>query len=106
MSVPQIGDYVLATKWSDGDPGDHWALGWYAGERNERHFVNDSNGESIRANGFRRVRCIRKDVEMWLLRTAAPSLEQCPAGTVNLWEMLTDSAFDIESDTYEEKRDD
>jgi len=23
-----IGDYVLATKYSDGDPGDHFCVGW------------------------------------------------------------------------------
>lgn len=100
---PVIGDYVLATKYSDGDPGDHWALGFYAGTMPEytppRHDVVGSDGKSIRGNGFRCVRPIRKDVGRWLLTVAAKQLEQSPPGTVNLWTMLTPAAFDLEADT-------
>lgn len=96
---PEIGDYVLATKYEDGDPGDNWALGFYSGLMTEytppRHAVRDSNGKSIRANGFRNVARIRKDVGRWLLEVAAPSLERSPPGTVNLWTMLTPAAFDV-----------
>jgi hypothetical protein len=103
---PALGDYVLATKWSDGDPGDPWALGFYAGEldmgndRNQikvapRHLVNNSAGKSIRPNGYRRVARVRKDVGAWLLNVAAKQLEQSPPGTVNLWTMLTPAAFDV-----------
>jgi hypothetical protein len=107
---PALGDYVLATKWSDGDPGDPWALGFYAGELDmgndreqikvaRRHLVNNSAGQSIRPNGYRRVARIRKDVGAWLLNVAAKQLEQSPPGTVNLWTMLTESAFDVHSET-------
>lgn len=103
---PEVGDYVLATKWSDGDPGDPWALGFYAGELDmgnssqrvkmaPRHMVNDSNGKTIRPNGYRRVARVRKDVGAWLLNVAAKQLEQSPHGTVNLWTMLTPAAFDV-----------
>lgn len=102
----KIGDYVLATKWHDGDPGDPWAVGFYAGELDmgndrsaikvePRHRVNLSDGTSIRPNGFRRVARIRKDVGTWLLNVAAKQLESCPPGTVNLWTMLSPSAFDV-----------
>ena len=102
---PAVGDYVLATKYSDGDPGDAWALGFYAGELDmgndsetikvaPRYLVNDSSGKTIRPNGYRRVACVRKDVGAWLLNVAAKQLEQSPPGTVNLWTMLTDAAFD------------
>lgn len=94
-SVVAVGDYVLATKWTDGDPGDHWAIGWYDGERDGRHYVKDNEGHQIRANGFRCVARIRKDVGRWLLGVAAPHLERCPPGTVNLWTMLTPHAFDV-----------
>jgi hypothetical protein len=102
---PAVGDYVLATKYSDGDPGDAWALGFYAGECDmgndretikvaPRYLVNDSSGKTIRPNGYRRVARVRRDVGRWLLSVAAKQLEQSPPGTVNLWTMLTPAAFD------------
>lgn len=100
--MPAVGDYVLATKYGDGDPGDAWALGFYAGARDHfgqaRHYVTDNDGNNIRGNGYRRVAQIRKDVGAWLLNVAAPHLEKCPPGTVNLWTMLTPSAFDVSDD--------
>lgn len=87
------GDYVLATKYSDGDPGDAWALGFYDGKRNGRYFVVDNNGNQMRHNGYRAVGRVRQDVGEWLLKTAAKQLELSPPGTVNLWKMLTPSAF-------------
>ena len=97
-----VGDYVLATKYQDGDPGDAWALGFYAGSEDhfgqERHYVIDNDGKSIRGNGYRRVAKIRKDVGAWLLNVAAKQLEQSPPGTVNLWTMLTPAAFDVGED--------
>jgi hypothetical protein len=98
--LPKIGDYVLATKYEDGDPGDAWALGLYDGVRDDkgRHYVKDSAGNQLRGNGFRRVARIRKDVGRWLLEVAATQLEHCPPGTVNLWTMLTPRAFDLEQE--------
>ena len=53
------GDYVLATKYYDGDPGDDWAIGFYDGvlpiPGGERHLVVDNDGRQFRGNGFRRV---------------------------------------------------
>lgn len=105
---PAVGDYVLATKWIDGDPGDPWALGFYAGELDmgndhlgkvaPRYLVNDSSGKTIRPNGYRRVARVRKDVGAWLLNVAAKQLEASPPGTVNLWMMLTPAAFDVENE--------
>ena len=92
-----IGDYVLATKWNDGDPNDMWALGYYNGETDGRHYVLDAMGMNLRANGFRRVARIRPDVGHWLLNDAAQVLERCPPGTVSLWSMLTEYAFDLSS---------
>lgn len=101
--MPAVGDYVLATKWSDGDPGDPWALGFYAGldqrlPSSPRHMVRDSAGNNIRAGGYRRVARVRKDVGAWLLNVAAKQLEQSPPGTVNLWTMLTPAAFDVDGE--------
>lgn len=74
---PKLGDYVLATKYSDGDPGDHWAIGFYAGLTNPekydppRYDVVDSNGSQFRGNGFRRVRKISKERADWMLKHAS-----------------------------------
>lgn len=53
------GDYVLATKYRDGDPRDHWCVGYYdrplPNDFCQRHIVVDANGNCFRANGFQRV---------------------------------------------------
>jgi hypothetical protein len=63
------GDYVLATKWGDGDPQDPWYVGFYDGFNDEwqRHFVVDADGKSARPGGFRRVKRINGKRGAWLL---------------------------------------
>lgn len=60
------GDYVLGTYWSDGDPHDPWAVGFY---KDQYHIV-DYDGTPI--NGRRCWRRIQKlkdpAVGTWLLR--------------------------------------
>jgi hypothetical protein len=95
MNIP-AGSYVLATKYQDGDPGDAWAVGLYRGPTGDgRHLVENPDGTLIYGpNGFRRVRAgLRADVGRWLLANA-DALERSPPGTVNLWTMLTDKAFE------------
>jgi hypothetical protein len=59
------GDYVLASKYDDGDPGDHYCVGFYAGVYDHhgqtRHLVNDADGKPFRANGFRRCEPVTKE---------------------------------------------
>jgi len=88
------GEYVLATKFSDGDPGDHWGVGFYDRLENGRHYIVDRAGQQIRGGGFRRAGRITVEVGIWLL-SAAKSLEASPPGTVNLWTMLTERAHEI-----------
>lgn len=61
-----IGDYVLATKYEDGDPHDHWVCGWLAEVLDRydppRYDVVDNDRESFRGNGFRRVERISMGV--------------------------------------------
>lgn len=62
---PEIGDYVIATKYGDGDPHDGWAVGFVAGMTDHdapRYVVVDGEGRSFRANGFRRARRIEATV--------------------------------------------
>ena len=66
-----LGDYVLATKFRGGDPGDHWCVGWFAGMLpklgGDRYEVVDSRGNLFRGNGFRRACRISPDAGKWLL---------------------------------------
>lgn len=65
------GDYVLATKYADGDPGDQWAVGFFdsmlpkAG--GDRFMVVDGEGRQFRGNGFRRCEKITDEQGAWLL---------------------------------------
>lgn len=73
MTAPALvrGDYVLATKYRDGDPGDHFAVGFYdraiGDDLDRRHVVTDSAGVPFRANGFRRVERISEERGRWLI---------------------------------------
>lgn len=51
----RIGEYVLATKFSDGDPQDQWCVGFYNRKLMERNLVIDNAGKNFRANGFRKI---------------------------------------------------
>jgi len=52
----EAGDYVLATKYSDGCPHDQWCVGFYDGEKPDgRHRIVDDKGQTFRIGGFRRV---------------------------------------------------
>lgn len=79
------GDYVLATKWSDGDPGDQWCVGFYDGTLSkvseDRHMVVDENGKQFRGNGFRRVKKISRERGAFLLKNK----EFIEFGTRSLW---------------------
>lgn len=59
----KVGDYVLATKYHDGDPGDHFCVGRV--DRIDidplgapRYYVVGNGGVRFRANGFRKAKKI------------------------------------------------
>jgi len=66
-----IGDYVVATKWHDGDPQDHWCVGFYNGmikkEGGDRFDIVDIDRKSFRGNGFRRAKKISAERGRWLV---------------------------------------
>jgi hypothetical protein len=67
------GDYVLATKFNDGDPGDHFCVGFYDSPLDQdgvwpRHIVVDGKGEPFRATGFRRVEKLDYARGAWIVR--------------------------------------
>lgn len=64
-------DYVVATKYSDGDPGDQYCIGYYRKcfkvGRQIRYIVVDNLGISFRGNGFRRCQKISPQKGKWLV---------------------------------------
>lgn len=83
------GDYVLATKYQDGDPADHWFVGFYDRTEKDRHFVKGIDGRQGRGNGFRRVEKIAADEGEWLLKTQKlEDWEREPPGCPSVWDRL------------------
>lgn len=81
------GDYVLATKWRDGDPKDHWVVGFFDGmtEHSEpRYDIVDNNGILMRGNGFRRVEAITAGEGAHLLKNS----HLVEMSGISLWEHL------------------
>ena len=70
----QKGDYVLATKYGDGDPQDHWCVGFFdsmLGKTGlDRYNIVDFEGKLFRGNGFRRAKKISKARGEFLLKHA------------------------------------
>jgi hypothetical protein len=56
------GEYVLATKYTDGDPGDEWAVGFLHHREGGRYYVVDGGGIQFRGNGFRRIQRLTPEV--------------------------------------------
>ncbi len=75
------GDYALATKWHDGDPGDQWCVGFYDREKDGRHWVVGNSREQFRANGFRRVAKISGKRGEFLIR----NISEIEMGVRSLW---------------------
>ncbi len=65
------GDYVVATKYLDGDPGDQFCVGFYAGSYDHygqmRHLVVDGECKNFRHNGFRRCETVSSERGSWLV---------------------------------------
>src|SRR5882672_8973073 len=107
MNVPDpaIGAYVLATKYSDGDPGDHFAVGWLKeiddryGQR--RYMVVDAAGKSFRANGFRRCETITAERGDWLVKHF-PEIEAHPFRVNDEDQIIGKSVWDWANDPMDE----
>ena len=67
-SDPQKGDYVLATKFEDGDPCDPWCIGFYDGLNEKgRYMVIDKHGNNFRLAGYGAVYKISQRRGQWIL---------------------------------------
>lgn len=78
-------DYVLATKYHDGDPCDQFAIGWFV-RVNEagRYLVCDNDGKLFRASGFRRCARISERVGKLLVKIA-PIISDKPGYSLWHW---------------------
>lgn len=67
-----IGTYVLATKFSDMDPEDPWAVGFVLDYIDDRHIVGNADNTPIYSvNGFKHVRRITKEEGACLIKQGA-----------------------------------
>ena len=87
----QVGDYVLATKYDDGDPQDQWSVGFFNGIMQEylpaiRYDVVDEKGLSFRGNGFRKVQVISCETGKWLI----DNIKNIEYSDKSLWDLIKD----------------
>lgn len=80
----QKGDYVIATKYSDGDPYDHWFVGFYSHQTGDRHHVVDNMGKMPRQNGFRRIQKIDEPIGRWFVENK----DNIHNMTTSIWDLL------------------
>lgn len=88
MTALEIGDYVLATKWGDGDPCDQFCVGFVSGFLNKstlRYDIVDGDGNLFRGNGFRRAEKITAEEGEELLKIF-PKIANQPGPS--LWDHL------------------
>ena len=71
----KVGNYVVATKYADGDPGDQFCIGFYNGSYDHfgqtRHLVINNEGKNFRNNGFRRVARVGLRRGAWMVKHLA-----------------------------------
>ena len=80
------GDYVLVTKWTDGDPSDAWAVGFYDHTESNLFYIVNESGTPITRQGFRRMGRITQEFGHWLLEHSSV-LERTADGNTSLWDI-------------------
>ncbi len=84
------GDYVFATKYSDGDPGDQYAVGFFDRMLGDRYMVTDGNGNQFRGNGFRRCEPITHYQGVWLIQSFPLFEDMWQREQMSVWWWLYD----------------
>lgn len=92
------GNYVLATKYSDGSGGDHWAVGLFSESDEDRYYLVDNEGNQLRRNGFRRCERINSDEGEYLL-----SLGDTDYMEIQMWETLYQYRIKVLEDELNEE---
>jgi len=100
------GDYVLATKYNDGEAWDHWAVGFYNGmaPQGDRHYVVDENGQSFRFSGFRKCAIIDKALGLWFM-THAEKLEKLGCNLWRIKRLYEDNSVRVLTDVLDYEND-
>lgn len=83
----RVGDYVLATKFYDADPGDPWVVGFVDQIVNGRCYVVDHEGVLIYPSPMRAAAKIPPNLGKWLIENGK-ALEEAPTRAINLFRML------------------
>lgn len=83
-TVPQPGDYVLATKWSGGDPCEPFAVGFLSHIKGDRFHVVDKDGKTFRAGGYRRCEKITYEIGDVIV-AAMPVISDRPGRSLWYW---------------------
>ena len=83
------GDYVLATKYGDGDPFDGYAVGFFDAMlpkvSEDRFMVVNGEGQQYRGNGFRRCERITEELGSWIVRHRIAIEALSSVDPVNIW---------------------
>lgn len=87
MSIVKLnkGDYVLATKYKDGDPKDHFCVGFFESMTwHGRYNIVMSDGTPFRHNGFRRAQKITPEVGKMIV----DNIQVIEQSDASLWDWL------------------
>ena len=82
---PSIGDYVLATKYSDGDFGDPWYVGFLLAMCGDRFVVGMSDDDPGNCRAYRRCEKITGAVGGLLLKISPPLEGLVNPDEFNVW---------------------
>ena len=88
MAKPKLGDYVLASKYSDGDVNDPWFIGFVGGKcrfNPDKYTLVDNDGNFLyREGGFRRAKKITPEIGKKLLENA----DLITSMNTSIWKVL------------------
>jgi len=79
------GDYVIATKYSDGDPKDHFCVGFFESMTwHNRYNIIDDAGQLFRHNGFRKAQKISREVGAKIVS----HIKEIELGDISVWDWV------------------
>lgn len=87
MSIVKLnkGDYVLATKYKDGCPKDHFCVGFFHSMTwHGRYLITMDDGSFFRANGFRRAQKISENIGAKIIE----NIKNIECSNLTVWDWL------------------
>lgn len=83
------GDYVIATKYSDGSCKDQWCIGYFDRYENKRYYVINSEGNQFRSNGFRRCEVIEPSIAKFII----DNIDKLEHSNISIWNYIEDKSI-------------